>query len=584
MAEYSLSNPAIVELLNRPSDVEQALALLQQKKGFLSPDEAVDMILDARSGHRNVAKDLRQIVGEVELVKAVTDELNVRFADLDIDASFVTDTEMLELLSMDKMNKFTAVPVRDQKGNSYLALANPGDVSIIDFLHSIPGTPERLLVSTASHIRARLAIAAANTATNSLAAASEAPGATQARPTVRPLPNSVDKNPVLEWIDGTLAQAVTEGASDIHFEFNDRGQLQIRFRVDGILDLRQAGFRGRDNEIIGAILAKTKMDPANLLEPQDGTFSFTAMERNIDVRVAMLPMEHGPGVVLRLLDSSKIRVKLEDMGFTKSNLTIARETIMSSQGLILLSGPTGSGKTTTLYSLLREVDAVSRRILTVEDPIEYRLPNIGQVPISSDRGGRSLTFQRALRSILRMDPDVILVGEIRDGETAKTAADAAITGHLVLSTIHAGGSLATYTRLTQMGVPAFMVSEAISLTVAQRLMRKLHDCSKWVEPSEIDAIGLTSRGLIVPERVKERVGCEACLYRGYKGRVAVIEMLQPTAKLKDLVAREAAVGELREQALADGFSPMVNDAFRHVIDGSTTIAEMFRVLVVEDNE
>ena len=583
MAEYSLLNPAINNLLTHPTESERGVAILQQKRNLISSEEAVEMILEARQGHRGVAKDLRQATGDVVLVKAIVEELGLHFADLENDMSLTTDSTMIDLLSIDKMNKFTAVPVRDADGQSYLALANPGETSIIDFLKSVAGSPTRLLVSPASHIRARLAVAAASSATNSLTSALADTAQTQTSTTIRALPTNVGANPVVEWVTGTLATAVTEGASDIHFEYNDKRQLQIRFRVDGMLDLRQVGFRGRDNEIIGTIISRCPtMDPANLLEPQDGTFSFTAMERTIDVRVAMLPMEYGPGVVLRLLDSSKIRVKLEDMGFSPASLTIAREVTASAQGLILLSGPTGSGKTTTLYSLLREVDAVSRRILTVEDPIEYRLPNIGQVPINSNRGDKSLTFPRALRSILRMDPDVILVGEIRDGETARTAADAAITGHLVLSTVHASNALATYTRLIEMGVPSFMVSEAISLTVAQRLMRRLHDCARWVEPSEIDKAALQSRGLEIPERVREKVGCELCQHRGYRGRTAIIEMLQPNSEVRALVAKKSSAGDLREAALRGGFSPMINDAHRHVINGSTTISEMFRVLVAED--
>lgn len=573
--------PELKQLISTPSDTERAVAIINARQSFLSADEAVKMILMARVARREVAKDLRDVVGEIAIFKAITEELGFTFVDLDRDTSVKTDISMLNHLGVANLQNYTAIPVKDAAGVSYLALSNPGDIGIIDFLRTRPGSPQKLLIATPGHIRTRLAIASADAATSALGDIKISGKTSHGLQPM--LPTSAGRNPVVDWVNGTLARAVTEGASDIHFEFNSDRQIQVRFRVDGILDLRQVGMQDRDLEVIGAILSRcSTMDPANLLLPQDGTFSFTSQGRTIDVRVAMLPMEYGPGVVLRLLDSGKIRLKLEDMGFSREHLRTARDVTASSQGLVLLSGPTGSGKTTTLYSLLKEVDAVTRRIVTVEDPIEYRLPNIGQVQIRSDRGSKSLTFALALRSILRMDPDVILVGEVRDTETARTAADAAITGHLVLSTIHASSAIATYTRMIEMNVPAFMVAEAISLTVAQRLVREVHECAVWQTPPDLDIAALQSMGLDIPEKVKIPVGCDLCNYRGYKGRIAVVEMLQPSNELKALVARRAPAADLKREAYASGFETMIHDAYRHMLTGRTTVSEVARLISVEE--
>jgi type II secretory ATPase GspE/PulE/Tfp pilus assembly ATPase PilB-like protein len=574
------SGPLLTEdaLLSDPTDSERAVALLVMEHALLDPAATLRLLVNSRNALADVAHSFAEAAGEVAVVSAAAQMLGLRFIDLDGDTSLKPDMDMVSTLGLNALQRYSALPLIDPAGQGFVAVANPADVGILDFLRSRPGAPTRLVLSTSSQIQARLTYAVAEMATAGLddirgSRTMSSGGSAQA------LPLQVGRNPVVEWVDGTLARAVTEGASDIHLEFNSDEQMQVRFRVDGILDLRQVGLKGRDREVVGAILGRCpSMDPANLLEPQDGTFSFTAAGRVIDVRVAMLPMEHGPSVVMRLLDSSKLRVRLEDMGFSTATLLAARDVTSAAQGLVLVSGPTGSGKTTTLYSLLREVDAVTRRVVTVEDPIEYRLPNIGQVQIRNDRGERSLTFQRALRSILRMDPDVILVGEIRDTETARVAADASITGHLVLSTIHASGAVSTYTRLIEMGVPSYVASEAISLTVAQRLVRRVHECVRMEHPSDLDALLLASKGLEVPDYVPVATGCPGCQGRGFKGRIAVVEMLPSSPAIRALAASRAPTAELHRQAISEGFAPLLHDGYRHMRSGLTTVGEIFRVL------
>jgi type II secretory ATPase GspE/PulE/Tfp pilus assembly ATPase PilB-like protein len=397
------------------------------------------------------------------------------------------------------------------------------------------------------------------------------------------LPSDVGTGPnaVPEWTDKLLARAVAERASDLHFRYLSDGRLMVRIRVDGVL--RQSRFpealEGRESEVIGSILARcTTIDPSNVREPQDGMFSFSAGGRHIDVRVAMLPQVSGPNLTLRLLDSMTLRKRPEEMGFDPEHLTTMRTTMASAQGCIMVVGPTGSGKTTTLYSLLREVDAVRRNVLTVEDPVEYNLPYIGQTQIRNDMGERSLTWSRALRSIVRNDPDVILVGEVRDSDVAKVAMEASITGHMVLTTLHAHSAPGAYNRMTQMGVPRYLVADAISLVISQRLMRQVHDCARLEPPTREEVNLLTRWGLEVPEKVPHELGCPECNGIGYQGRLAVIEVLVPDAQFRAVVAEGAHSDTIRRAAEECGWRSIIHDGLRLVREGRSTVTEMARVL------
>jgi type II secretory ATPase GspE/PulE/Tfp pilus assembly ATPase PilB-like protein len=278
-----------------------------------------------------------------------------------------------------------------------------------------------------------------------------------------------------------------------------------------------------------------------------------------------------------------IRTRLDDMGFSTAHLGVLREVMQRSQGTVLAVGPTGSGKSTTLYALLREVNAGEKNVLTVENPVEYRLPMIGQTEVRPGLGTRSMTFPRALRTILRLDPDVILVGEIRDDETAEVAMQAAITGHLVLSTLHANSALAAFPRLVNMGLPAYLVAEAISVVISQRLLRRVHECARVEEPTPEEVASLTSLGLPVPESVAHPVGCGGCSGSGYRGRVAAVEVLEPSPELRSLIVAQAPIGQLIEVADRQGFVPIISDGLRHVTAGRSTVSEMTRVLSIEES-
>jgi type II secretory ATPase GspE/PulE/Tfp pilus assembly ATPase PilB-like protein len=383
-----------------------------------------------------------------------------------------------------------------------------------------------------------------------------------------------------------LDRAVAVSASDIHLTMTAEGRLEIRFRIDG--DRRRQLLAippGRDLEVLNALVGRCDtIDAANYREPQDGTFSFMAAGRQIDARLAMLPQLNGPAVVVRLLDSRNLQTRLDDMGFSPGDLHAMRTAASQNQGTILVTGPTGSGKSTTVYGLLREVDHESKNVMTVEDPVEYRLPGIGQTPIRHDLGERSLTFVRALRSILRMDPDIILVGEVRDAETARVTMDFSITGHLVFSTIHAPSAIGVYIRLVEMGIQPYLPAEAITLIVSQRLVRKVHECGRLERPSRDEIAWFESVGATPPEKLIRPVGCTGCSDTGYRGRIALVEVLSPGPVLRAAILKGGSQAELAEVAISEGFRPIVLNGVEKIAAQQTTVVEVARVLTQDTGE
>jgi type II secretory ATPase GspE/PulE/Tfp pilus assembly ATPase PilB-like protein len=456
------------------------------------------------------------------------------------------------------------------EGETVIVVANPTNPDLTQYLQKIYGNP-KILLGSRGQIQSRLAVSG--------------------KPFLEQLPDNIapapiinepiplqSRNPIVQWVDGVLEQAVAQEASDVHFEFTDSGRIMLRMRIDGLLRSYPAPMQGRESEVIGIIMNRSGMDTANQREPQDGAFSFTSLGRKIDVRAGMLPQVNGTTVVLRLLDSSNVRRRLTDMGFSQEQLVQLMHAIHSPQGTIVVCGPTGSGKTTTLYALVREVATIEKNVTTIEDPVEYRLPLVNQTAVTRTSDGRAINFARALRAIMRVDPDVILVGEIRDTETARTAMDAAITGHLVLSTVHARNAVGIYTRLSEMGVPNYLVADAMTLGVSQRLARRLHSCAEKEAPTELEVRIFEEHGLEAPSFVGHPVGCDGCEMSGYVGRVAVVEVLNPTKEFRDLVLSQAGHDALTEQAIADGFVPMVIEGLRLVSERITTVAEVLRVV------
>lgn len=567
-------------------DIELAVAALATHYQLLTPAVAHQIIQTNRThkgGARGLVMALRAQVSELELLQTVAQALKFGFVDLHApETRWRASESRAQQLGIQTLLTHRILPVEDDTGNLAIVAANPRtEAENIAWVNQrlSPHSRLPLFIAPADHITGRLiSLTSVDFEDLNLPPVEELPPLPTAAPTA-----ATTNNPVVEYVDNLLSRAVSEGASDVHFLTQADSSLLIRFRVDGHMRRQSMPLRGREREVIGTILAKCgdNLDASDRTRPQDGTFSFVAPSgRTIDARLGMLPQSHGPTIVIRLLDPHNINRRLEDMGFSTTTLTQMRRAIRHPQGAVFFIGPTGSGKTTTLYSLLKELPAQEMAILTAEDPVEYRLPYIGQTQIRSDLGEKSLTFAKALRSMLRLDPDVILVGEVRDTETAETAMQAALTGHMVLSTLHAKTAVATYQRLGELGVDPYLSSEAVTLAVNQRLVRTLHTCATHSPPTDQDKRILEKLNLPIPTQVAQprETGCVGCYHTGYAGRLAVVETMEPTEEVKELVASRASRQEISHAALTShGYTSVIQDAYRHVQTGKISVRELLRV-------
>lgn len=391
-------------------------------------------------------------------------------------------------------------------------------------------------------------------------------------PRTSDLLDSQDDAPVIRLINGLLQEAIRTRASDIHIEpFESR--LLVRYRIDGALRDMLSLSERLAPLLVSRVKVMAKLDIAKKRVPQDGRFSLNLGQRAVDVRVSTLPSHHGERAVLRILEKDSGRLELSELGMAPSELEAFRLGLAKPNGIILVTGPTGAGKTTTLYAALTGLNDGSRNVLTVEDPVEYALDGIGQTQVNNQTG---MTFAAGLRAILRQDPDVVMVGEIRDPETAQIAVQAALTGHLVLSTLHTNSSIAAMTRLRDMGVESFLLASTVTAIVAQRLVRRLcPDCKTPYTPSarEVSDLGLRSAA---GQTFYKAVGCDACLNIGYLGRLGLYEIASVDDALRSLIHEGASEDKMRAHVFAGG-GTLLDSGREHVLAGRTSIEEVLRV-------
>jgi type IV pilus assembly protein PilB len=386
------------------------------------------------------------------------------------------------------------------------------------------------------------------------------------------LRQQVEDAPVVRLVNLMIAEAIDQRASDIHVE-PARERVTVRFRIDGVLHEVMKPPKNLQMAIVSRIKVLADLDIAVRLLPQDGRLTVHMPDREVDLRVSTLPTSHGEKVVLRLFDKSAFERQISNLGLEGETLAAFRRVIRQPYGMILISGPTGSGKTTTLYSALQDIRSVHRNLVTVEDPIEYHIDAVSQVHANAKVG---LTFARALRSILRQDPDVIMIGEIRDTETADIAVKSALTGHLVFSTVHANDAPGTLTRLIDMGLPRYLVGSAMSMVMAQRLVRRV--CERCKEPFRPESEQLAVLGedadLLRGHTLHRGRGCMACKQTGYTGRVALFEVLELNRDIRRMVLDGLNEDEMRKRALAGGFLTLRKAGIRKLLEGTTTIDEV----------
>ncbi|MHB0938431.1 MAG: GspE/PulE family protein [Armatimonadota bacterium] len=384
--------------------------------------------------------------------------------------------------------------------------------------------------------------------------------------------------PIIRMVNVLIQNAIKQGASDIHVE-PDRRQVRVRYRIDGVLYEVMTLPKFAHAPLISRLKIMAEMNIAERRIPQDGRIHLRHEKRDFDMRVNVLPTVFGEKCVMRILDQGSVLIGLGRLGFTPEMMASLETLITRPNGMVLATGPTGSGKTTTLYSILNRINSVDKNIITCEDPVEYQLPGVNQVSVNRKAG---LTFPVAMRAFLRQDPDIIMVGEIRDLETAEIAVQASLTGHLVLSTLHTNDSPSTIVRLSDMGVEPFLISAAIIGVIAQRLARKL--CEHCKEPDEPPRDALYRLGMsdeeIEGSTFFRAVGCEECMNRGYRGRMGVYELLTLTEELQELVVRRAPLSEVAQAAIASGMITLMKDGLAKVKNGLTTLEEVLRVVSV----
>jgi type IV pilus assembly protein PilB len=390
---------------------------------------------------------------------------------------------------------------------------------------------------------------------------------------VTDLEKAGNESPIIRFVNYLIFDAIKQGASDIHIEPKEKA-LKVRYRIDGVLFEAMNPPHTMHAAIVSRMKIVANLDISERRLPQDGRIRAVIQDRKVDLRMSTLPTANGEKVVIRILDNRSINVALEDLGFGEDALTIWKKQIDEPHGIILVTGPTGSGKTTTLYSSLRCMDGNKLNISTVEDPIEYHLAQANQCQVHERIG---MTFSAALRSLLRQDPDVVMLGEIRDAETAKIAVQASLTGHLVLSTLHTNDAPSSITRLINIGLEPYLIASAVNAILAQRLVRKIcQHCREPYKPTEEMAEFLTLQGFD-PSQLFQGKGCDRCRKTGYSGRLGIYELLVMDDGLRDLVTRNPNVTELRKLCRERGLVTLRMDGFQKVIKGLTTIDEILRV-------
>ncbi len=389
--------------------------------------------------------------------------------------------------------------------------------------------------------------------------------------------DDVLNSPMVRLVNTIINQAVRRGVSDIHIEpFEDR--VRVRYRIDGELIEAMTS----TPETLLAIVARIKiignMDISERRRPQDGRLETVIYGKHIDMRISILPTVYGEKVVIRLLDRSSLLVNFDDLNFSDRNAELVRELLKVPEGTILVTGPTGSGKTTTLYTILRMLNTVDTNIITVEDPVEYRIDGINQTQVNEKAG---LTFADALRAILRQDPDIIMVGEIRDEETAQIAIRASITGHIVLSTLHTNDTASTITRLVDMGIENYLASSAVSGVIAQRLVKKICPTCKTTHETTPEEMNIL--GLVEPRPIYKGKGCNNCSRTGYRGRTAIHEVLAVTSDIRDLINENSSSDAIKERAIKNGMDSLFETCKKLVLKGDTSIDELIKVAFSMDN-
>ncbi len=516
-----------------------------------------------------------EVISDAKVAEALSLHLGVPLYDLDAWAGPDGD---LPKLPEKLLRNHGIVPLYVEAGAIHVAMVDPSDLSVLQDIQVTCGlTPIRYVVPVLQAERALDRLFGTRDEVKEITA--ESPDVHEVEEEEeefldldKQIPDTKDTQ-VLRIVNGIVKQAIAERASDIHLEpLPD--QVSIRFRIDGALQHRPAPSRGLYVPMLSRLKILAKMDIGEKRLPQDGAISVRYKGDSIDLRVSTVPVIFGEKMVIRILNKNAMPVGLDNLGFDEQQRRLFLTAAKSPNGLILVTGPTGSGKSTTLYGVLSILKSPTKNIVTVEDPVEYKLPGINQVHV---RSGIGLTFASVLRTFLRQDPDVIMVGEVRDQETAQICLRAALTGHLVLSTLHTNDALSSITRLVDMGIDPFLVASTLRLVEAQRLLRRL--CRECKEPCSVDPETAERYRIPRDQTIYRPKGCPACKGVGYKGRVGIFEVVLVTPTLRDLIQSRATLAVLQRQAEAEDMSSLGTQGIKKVIEGVTSLEEVLALIM-----
>jgi type IV pilus assembly protein PilB len=521
----------------------------------------------SRGGNARFLTDARGELDQIALSRAVAERHGLDHLDLTV---YAVDMSAANLITNAAARRYDAVPVAFVGERHLLvAMADPANVLALDDIALMTGYEVRAVVASREDIiglvsrLTRLDDVVASTAIEAEEDAAE----------IVDLRESADEAPVIKLVNQIIAQAAERGASDVHMS-PDGTQMRVRFRIDGVLQDTTTVPRRMVNGVISRVKIMSELDIAEKRLPQDGRVGLTIDGRHIDLRVVTLPSVHGEGAVMRILDKAAVVMELDKLGFLEPERVRFQRAFHQAYGAVLVTGPTGSGKSTSLYAALGELNKPEKNIITIEDPVEYELSGITQIQVNTRAG---LTFANGLRSIMRADPDVIMVGEIRDREAAQIAVEAALTGHLVLSTLHTNDAPTAITRLIEMGIEPFLVASAIDCVVGQRLARTL--CAHCKARTILSAEVLRDSGF--PARMDieayDPVGCSRCGNSGYKGRIGLYEVMTVTDEMRKLIIDRASADDIAASAMRSGMRRLREDGLEKVRMGRTSISEVARV-------
>jgi type IV pilus assembly protein PilB len=551
------------------------LGTMLLEEGMISSKDLEVAVAKQRTSGLPLGKILVEegLVKEADLVRTLARQIGIEYVDL---SETSIDPAAVALVPEYLLSRYLVLPIGFEDDRLVVAMADPANVLAIDDLRAVSGMGISPRVATRSELED--AIQRQQRLDESVSDLAEQAAEDSREDTdVSGLEVAAEEAPVVKLMNTIIGRAINERASDIHIEPGER-ELRIRFRIDGVLHEVMSTPRSISNAVVSRIKIMSDLDISERRVPQDGRVGLRVGGRPVDIRVATLPSIHGEKVVMRILDKGASVASLEDLGFAEYNLQRYEAAYSRPYGAILVTGPTGSGKTTTLYSTLAVLNREDVNIITVEDPVEYRLAGLTQIQVNRKAG---LLFATALKSILRADPDIILIGEIRDGETAAIATEAALTGHLVLSTLHTNDAPSAVGRLIDMGVEPFLVSSALDAVVAQRLARMLCDRCKVAYTPErrvLEDIGWEFHGSDEVPELYRAEGCSHCSNTGYRGRVSINEVMLLSEEIQHMTVERQSAHDIMKAAIAEGMRPLRQDGLEKAASGLTSLEEVLRVV------